>query len=232
MRRIFVTAPLVLMCVLAASACGSNSPGTGALGAGATTPGAPSATPNATTPAAVVTTTKPVKTTTSPPSWPVPEDCVSYDPGAVTVNYEAGVYQVEQGTKVVARASGSFAGEDVGPEALALAQNYSKHCYIGRTNNRANPNDFIFDYWRDPSGRNVTIPGEDNNCSPYNRNNLTVEDMGNGDGWRVKDHDHVLALFDNGDDARNGKLVLSKYNQICNIGDSDDNAQILTYMKG
>lgn len=229
MRRIFLTAPLALMCVLAVSACG-NSPGSAAP-ANTVTSGNPApTTAAATTPAAVTTTTsKAVKTTAPAPSWPVPEDCVSYDPGSVSVHYEAGIYQVEQGTKVVARASGG-PGEDVGDKLLALAQNYSKHCYIGRTNNRANSNDFVFDYWRDDSGSNVAIPGQDNDCSPYNRNNLTVEDMGGGDGWRVKDHDHVLQLFDNGTDAKNGKLVLAKYNQICSIGDSDDNAQIVTYM--
>ena len=52
-------------------------------------------------------------------------------------------------------------------------------------------------------------------------NNLTVEDMGGGDGWRVKDHDNVLHLFDNESDARNGKLVLAKYSKNCSIGDND-----------
>jgi hypothetical protein len=46
--------------------------------------------------------------------------------------------------------------------------------------------------------------------------------MGSGYGWRVKDHDHVLHLFDNESDARKGKLVLAKYGQICSIGDPGD----------
>ncbi len=76
---------------------------------------------------------------------------------------------------------------------------------------------------------NTTIPDQEEDCSPYDRNNLTVEDMGNGYGWRVKDHDHVLHLFDNESDARNGKLVLAKYSQICSIGFTDDGREVVSY---
>jgi len=170
--------------------------------------------------------------TTKPPasSWPSPADCVSYSPAAVTVNYNAGYYTVYDGATVVLRVPGQ-SGDTVGQKALALAQRYRRHCYVGRTNNRAEHNSFVFDYWRDPSGMTPAIPGQDEDCSPYDRGNLTVEDMGGGDGWRVKDHDHVLQLFDNGTDARNGKLVLSKYQQICFFGDSDsDDPDQVSYM--
>ena len=50
-----------------------------------------------------------------------------------------------------------------------------------------------------------------------------------GTGWRVKDHDHVLHLFDNETDARNGKLVLAKSSQICYIGDNDDGQDVATF---
>jgi hypothetical protein len=181
------------------------------------------------TPSPDATTSKPP--TTKPPtqsSWPSPEDCVSYNAGALTMNYEAGVYQVSEGSKVVARASGG-PGEDTGDKLLALAQRYTKHCYIGRSNNREENNAYVFDYWRNASGATPPIPGQEDDCSSYNRNNLTVEDMGGGDGWRVKDHDHVLHLFDNGTDANNGKLVLVKYDQICYIGNQDQNGQQINY---
>jgi len=53
--------------------------------------------------------------------------------------------------------------------------------------------------------------------------------MGGGDGWRVKDHDHVLHLFDNGKDAQNGKLVISKYSKVCSFGDGDNDQDVITY---
>ena len=77
----------------------------------------------------------------------------------------------------------------------------------------------MFDYWRDPSGQNPTIPDQADDCSPYDRTNLTVEDMGGTEGWRVKDHDHVLHVFYTEQDARAGQQVLSKYAQVCFIGD-------------
>ena len=155
-------------------------------------------------------------------SWPTPEDCVAYNPDKVAVTYANGVYTVKDGTKVVLTVPGQ-SGDNTGDKALALTQRFKKHCYLGRNNNREERNSYIFDYWRDSSGYKPTIADQEEDCSSYNRNNLTVEDMGNNDGWRVKDHDHVLHLFDNGKDANNGKLVLAKYSKICYIGTGDDN---------
>jgi len=160
--------------------------------------------------------------TQAPPSWPTPEDCVSYNPANLTVSFNQGLYSVADGVKEVLRVTGQ-SGDNTGEKALALAKRYKKHCFIGRNNNRAEErNSFIFDYWRDASGQKPPIPDTEDDCGEYNRNNLTVEDMGDGHGWRVKDHDHILHLFDNGDDARNGKLVLAKYGQICRIGSDGD----------
>jgi len=165
----------------------------------------------------------------APPAWPSPENCISYNPANVTVNYEAGIHSVNDGNKVIMRLAGG-PGDEVGQKGLALAQRYRKHCFLGRDNTREENNAYIFDYWRDPSGQKPTIPGQEDDCSGYDRTNLTVEDMGGGDGWRVKDHDHILHLFDNESDARNGKLVLAKYRTICYIGDAgDDNPNVVSY---
>lgn len=163
--------------------------------------------------------TKPSTQQTS--SWPSPSDCISYNPNALSVNYEAGIYSIREGSKEVLRLPGG-PGENVGEQGLALAQRYRKHCFIGRTNDREDRHVFIFDYWRDASGAKPAIADEEENCSDYNRNNLMVDDMGSGHGWRVKDHDHVLHVFDNEKDARDGKLVLAKYHQICFLGHSND----------
>jgi hypothetical protein len=154
-------------------------------------------------------------------SWPTPEDCISYNPAALTMAYDAGYYTVKEGSKVVLRVPGQQ-GDTTGDKALALAKRYKKHCFLGRDNTREERNSYIFDYWRSASGATPTIPDQEEDCSEYDKTNLTVEDMGGGYGWRVKDHDHVLHLFDNESDARNGKLVLAKYRQICYIGSGGD----------
>lgn len=166
------------------------------------------------------------------PSWPTPEDCVSYNPEDLSVEYEAGIYAVRSGSQVVLRLSGG-PGEMVGEQGLALAQRYRKHCYLGRDNTREDKNAYVFDYWRSPSGMTPPIADEEEQCSGYDRKNLTVEDMGGGYGWRVKDHDHVLHVFDNESDARNGRLVLSKYGQICFLGNNgdEDDPPIVSYSR-
>jgi hypothetical protein len=169
--------------------------------------------------------------TTAPTTsdWPPSADCVSYNANTLTVTFTGGTYVVSDGSHGVIKVGGQT-GDTVGQEALALAQRYTKHCYIGRGNGREEHYQYVFDYWRNPSGKTPPIPNEDDNCSTYDRHNLTVEDMGGGDGWRVKDHDHVLHLFDNGADARNGDLVLKKYGRICQIGDGlDDNQPVVDY---
>lgn len=160
---------------------------------------------------------------TSTASWPTPEDCVSYSPSKASVRYDTGMnaYVVEAGSVTVMILYGSD-GSDLGDKGLALAKRYSKHCYLGRKNTREEKASFVFDYWRNQVSGAASVPGAEDDCSAYDPKNLTVEDMGNGDGWRVKDHDHVLHLFDNERDARNGKLVLGKYKSMCNLGDSGD----------
>lgn len=213
--------------VLAASAgCGNKSEDT-TTSPTVSTVLSPTAAPADSPPAGVVasaSTASSPKGSPAAPSWPTPEDCVSYNPANVTVNYAAGIYQINDGSKVVMRLHGG-PGETVGAQGLALAQRFRKHCYLGRNNSREDKNAYIFDYWRDASGKTPAIPDEEDACSNYDRNNLTVEDMGGGQGWRVKEHDHVLHVFDNGADARNGKLVAAKYGHICFIGRSNDDDQ-------
>lgn len=222
MRRNPIALALVVFCVLAGAAgCASQSNNVATSPVFSSTVGS----------ASTHTTSPAPRATNSPPAaaqWPTPEDCISYDPAGVTVVYQAGIYSVQDGNHEVMRVSGN-PDDTVGQQALALAQQYRKHCFLGRANTRVDKNSYIFDYWGDPSGMTPPIPGQEDNCSSYDRQNLTVEDMGGGDGWRVKDHDHVLHLFDNGSDARNGELVLSKYSQICFIGNGDNDPEIVSY---
>ncbi len=216
MRRISIAAPLtVLGLLLAASGC-ANSPATPS-----SEPSADAGLGTATeTPAATATTGGPgpgtATTTASTVQWPSPLDCISYNPNAIAVNYAAGVWAVKENQNEIVRVYGG-PSDNVGQKALALAKRYRQVCFIGRGNYRDDKDAYIFEYWRNPSGINTTIPDSEDDCSPYNRNNLTVEDMGSGYGWRVKDHDHPLQVFDNESDAKNGKIVLLKYNQICTV---------------
>ncbi|BCJ74471.1 hypothetical protein CS0771_40150 [Catellatospora sp. IY07-71] len=221
---------LIAACVLAAgTACG---------GKGGDPVTAPPTFSSVMSPSAAPATSaapSPARTSARPspaaPSWPSPADCVSYNPNNLTVHYEAGIHEVRDGSRVVARLHGG-PGEQIGEQGLALAQRYKRHCFIGRGNGREDENAYVFDYWRDSSGRRTTIPGEDEACSSYDRGNLQVNDMGSGHGWRVKDDDHVLHVFDDESDARDGRLVLAKYSKICSLGNPpDDDQDYVTYGK-
>jgi hypothetical protein len=229
--------PVVLVCALSLSGCGGNAAGNGSGALSGPLTQTPSATATATvatptTKAPPPTGSAPTKTAKPVSDWPSPADCVSYDPTKLTVDGTGagGTFIVSSGSTVVMRLHGQ---EDVvGQQALALAQRYTKHCYLGRNNTRSPQGDYIFDYWRDPTGQTPTIPDLDQVCSPYNNHNLTVEDMGDNDGWRVKDHDHVLHVFDNGTDANNADIVFRKYTQACSIGeiqDSDNDLGAVTF---
>jgi hypothetical protein len=173
--------------------------------------------------------------TTKPPSgggWPSPEDCISYNPANLTVNFDPnGIYNLLSGSTLVLRVYGEQ-GDNTGDKVLALAKRYRKHCYIGRSNTRVEERgNYIFDYWRDSSGQKPTIPDQEEDCSSYDPTNLRADDMGSGYGWRVRDDDHVLHVFDNESDAKKGKQVLAKYHQICFIGDPGDlGRDVIGYM--
>lgn len=224
-----IAAPLALICVLAAGASCDDKPSDG--NAGKTPEFAtvltPSATPVATgNPAPAKTSKAPAPPAAA--SWPSPEDCTTHNPATVAKHYEAGIHVIKDGNRVLMRLQGG-PEEHIGAQGLALAQRFRKHCFVGRGNTREDKYQYIFDYWRDASGMKPTVPDLDEICSDYDRNNLTVDDMGSGHGWRVKEHDHVLHLFDNESDARKGKQVLSKYSRICTIGRGDDGQDVITF---
>jgi hypothetical protein len=221
MRRLLAAAPVAVLLVLA-TACGSsaeNSP-PAPTGAGVFDQTSPSADATNAGGAPATQNTQNNGGNTQA-QWPSPEDCVSYNPNNVTSRYAAGIWAIVDGNIEVMRLHGG-PSENVGQKGVALAKRYRQHCYIGRNNTREEKYSYIFDYWRNPSGQNPAIADQEDDCSGYDKNNLTVENMGSGQGWRVKDHDHVLHLFDNETDARNGKLVLSKYDKICFIGNPPD----------
>jgi hypothetical protein len=239
MRRLPLATTVAIICVLAgASGCGgSSAPNTPAPSASSASPEPTSSATGVGGPAA-----DPQPTGNSgggggggggsqSSDWPSPEDCIAYNPNNLTKRYEAGIWTVNDGGIQVMRLHGGPT-DNVGDKGLALAKRFKSHCFIGRNNHRTEKYSYIFDYWRNSSGINTTIADQEEDCSPYNRGNISVDAMGD-DAWRVKDHDHVLHAFDTKTDANNGKLVLAKYNQICFLGVDDDDPQgqeLVNYM--
>src|SRR5215467_13294130 len=183
MSRTKTVLPAVACLIALTAGCSGPSKPTGSGALGTQQPStAPSGTPSVTPSTTSTPTPKPPATTHTPK--PSNGDCLSYNPDNLTVEGTAasGTFLVKDGSTVVIRVHGQ--DDQVGQAALALAQRYRQHCFIGRNNTMDPKGDFIFDYWRSPSGQTLPIPGDDDRwCSEYNNANLTVEDMGEGQGW-------------------------------------------------
>ena len=159
MRHRLGATSLAVMCVLAASAgCGSasGSNGSGALTTVPTTPVTGATTPPATTKAPTTAT----PTTKKPPasSWPTPEDCVSYNPDNVTVPLGLGggqtSFTVKDGNTTVMHLYGQ--SDDVAKQGLGSPGATGNTATSAGTTTASAKGDYIFDYWRNPTGQTTT----------------------------------------------------------------------------
>jgi hypothetical protein len=117
-------------------------------------------------------------------------------------------------------------------KALKLAQLHTKHCFIGRGNQRANRFDYIVTFWTGPGGSIVAIPagaipGED--CIGYDPANLSIENLGTT-GWRLDSGPIAMVLADTVDDANNLKALAGNYAQQCFIGRNNSRSDRLRYI--
>jgi hypothetical protein len=203
--------------LLTAAACGGKStPIAGPTdGATATPTGDGTISPGTPTPSVETVTVTVTSTSGGGGSWPAHEDCINYNPNNLTLDPDNGAFVVHDGSKEIIRVYDDQNG--TADKALALAKHFKTVCFIGRGNTR-DPldDDYIFEYWKNKSGINSSLLYTEDDCGSYNRSNLTVDDAGDA-GWRVKDHDNVLQMFDTKAEANDGKIVLSKYSQICRI---------------
>lgn len=155
------------------------------------------------------------------------ENCITYEPATAEVSpNNAGGYSLWASGQELIRFY-QDGDSNASAKVLALAKRYRTVCFVGRGNDRL---EFVFEYWKNPSGSNSPIPDSEDDCTSYDRNNLQVDDTGYG--WRVKNDDNVLQLFATQSDANNGRTVLAMYDRICRIStespDGDDQA-VITY---
>ena len=151
----------------------------------------------------------------------VPEDCISYDPNALYIYQEGATWVLTDGSLRME----TFASQADAQLSLQVARLHTKQCFIGRGNSRPNREDYIFEYWKGSSGLDGTLP--DNDCIPYDRNNLQIVDAG-ADGWRLVDGSNWLGLFDNQTDAQQGLDLFRNYDRLCFVGRGTD--YIMSYL--
>jgi len=149
--------------------------------------------------------------------WPSPADCITYDPasaGIVTLLAIAPAtptYQVKSGPTVIL----SFKRLVDAQEGLKVVKSYKQHCWIGRGNSRPNPDSYIMDYWLSPVQNSPAIANPD--CFAHAAAGLYIEDLG-ASGWRLRNNNELIAIFDTKADAQDALLVFKHFNRHCYLG--------------
>lgn len=144
------------------------------------------------------------------------EDCVTYDAQVLMSRYAAGVHVIlpDHGSELIRVYGGP--GDEVGSKALAVARLFNTVCYIGRGNSFDSP-EFVYEYWRDPSGATASplLYGDD--CVSYDPRALRVESLGTGRGFRVTDGTRDLQHFATEADARRGVTAIGLQDLLCYV---------------
>lgn len=98
---------------------------------------------------------------------------------------------------------------------LALFQRYQQFCFIGRSNSRANRQQYLVTYFTGSSGQQTTIAPED--CVAYSAGALQVVSQG-PNGFAVMSGATRLAMLDTQLEANLAMAVASRYSSECYIG--------------
>ena len=151
----------------------------------------------------------------------ITEDCLSYNPNALYVVQEGATWLLTDGSSRM-KVFTTQADAELG---LQVARLYTQHCFIGRSNGRADRARYIFEYWKSSSGQSGSLPTND--CIAYDRNTLTIANEG-ANGWVLSSSASRIQMFDNQADAQAGLDLLRGYDRTCYIGRGT--ANIMTYL--
>jgi beta-lactam-binding protein with PASTA domain len=147
------------------------------------------------------------------PIPPVPtDDCLGYNPRALRiVNEGARGWLLTDGQSRMLMLD----NQEDAKKALALARRHTRHCFIGRGNQRPNRKDYIVEYWMGNSGTQTSLGAED--CIAYNPSTLRIVDEG-AQGWLLTDGRSRMLMLDNEEDARKALALAQNHTQQCFIG--------------
>ena len=139
-------------------------------------------------------------------------DCVAYEPGALKVQHTGSAgWAVSDGKAPLL----TLDTKDDAQRALALAQRWQSHCFLGRTNARPNRSEYVIEYWDAPTGAPTTIKNE--KCESYDRAGLKIVDRKER-GFELADGGRRLLLADGKRDAQKAWEIAQHRASICYIG--------------
>ena len=232
-RSLLRPAALVVASALALVACGQGSgPVTDAAPADPTTDDVmhilaeltpeptPSGEPATPEPATPSPTTIGLVTFVPPIGLPAPEDCVGYDPAALSVVALGDAWLLRSGDQAMQRFDTAADAED----ARRVARNWRQVCYIGRGSTGPDRYRHVINYFKQPSGLPLGPAPAKIDCITYNPNDL---DLYEGPAHPANPDHHYWSLYsgpvpllelDNHADAVRAQLVAAGYTRLCFIG--------------
>ena len=145
-------------------------------------------------------------------------DAISYNPANLKIVKQTNDWLLTDGQSKMS----IFATEEDAKNGLKVAKRHTRHCFIGRSNNRRNRKDFIFEYWEGNSG----LPSETlskRDVNPYKPQNVSVRYDASLGYWRVveklpNNSEHCMLIADNMADALAMLSVVERYTKICFVG--------------
>jgi hypothetical protein len=151
------------------------------------------------------------------------ENCDQYEPTNATLFENANEMPPSWSVEALSLTHGLLelyvAGSDMtdANNLLALFQRYNQFCMIGHNthNNRPNRQQYTFDYFKSPTGKQTTISPED--CVSYTPNALQVVDQG-ANGSALMSNGTQLALTDTHFDAVLLATIANQYSNECFVG--------------
>jgi hypothetical protein len=156
---------------------------------------------------------------------PSAEDCVKYDPAILAVEATGDAWRMRSGSHLMKVFDTKADAED----GVKVARNWTRMCFIGRGNDRADRHRYVFTYWRQPSGLPLG-PAPTFDCVPYDPAVLTIHGP-DGDGWGLRSAGGVPLLFlDSAADAERARLVAAEHRQLCVIGHGNDRPDPSRYL--
>jgi hypothetical protein len=170
------------------------------------------------------------------PTAPANEDCVSYNAANLTVTAHGDAWILRDGSHSMKLFDTKADAED----GKKVARNWSRLCFIGRNNTRAERSRFIFTYFRMPSGLPLG-PAPTFECIAYDKTKLTIYSgaahpaLPGETTWALHSGATPLLFFASEPDALRGKLVAAENKQLCLIGHGnsrpDPSRYILEYWR-
>jgi hypothetical protein len=160
-----------------------------------------------------------------PPPANLTRDCLTYNTAALRIeNLGAQGWRLTDGFQAMEILDTQQDAE----QALALARQGNKQCFIGRDNARPNRRNYIVEAW------GVTNPPLDplpqaEDCIPYNTGALRLDDLGPS-GWRLTDGVASMLVLDNPTDAQEALGLARRYSKQCFIGRDNARADRLAYI--